>query len=319
MCVVKLARFLGAAIVALGWSLTLVAAGPAKAASVASLKVTVLSTMITDLQGVGEWGYAALVEVDGRRILFDTGARPDVVLANARELRVDLSDVDDVVLSHNHADHTGGLLSLRKSVMARRQEALGRVHVAKAFFDPWRAPNPIHRQRPELESLGVRFVQHNSAVQLAPGIWLTGPVPRHTDEQNYSRGLLADGAPAPDVPDDQALIIETRDGLVVITGCGHAGIVNIVDYARQITGVRRVTAIIGGLHLFEATHERLDWTAARLRKAGVRYLLAGHCTGLEATYRLRAAMRLDRVAAVYGAVGATFEAGKGIDGRPIAR
>src|SRR5205814_6233262 len=81
---------------------------------VGSLRVLVLSTMLAD-EGVGEWGYAALVEVDGHRILFDTGARPDTVLTNAKELGVDLSTITDVVLSHNHDDHTGGLLTLRRT------------------------------------------------------------------------------------------------------------------------------------------------------------------------------------------------------------
>ena len=84
-----------------------------------ALRVTVLSTMLTDHTGVGEWGFAALVEVDGRRLLFDTGERPETVLQNARELGIDLSTVTDIVLSHHHADHAGGLL--RKAVSRRRQ------------------------------------------------------------------------------------------------------------------------------------------------------------------------------------------------------
>src|SRR5262249_19622027 len=80
-----------------------------------SVRITILSTMLADTKGLGEWGFAALVEADGRRLLFDTGARPDTVLANARELSVDLSDVTDVILSHHHADHTGGLLPLRRA------------------------------------------------------------------------------------------------------------------------------------------------------------------------------------------------------------
>lgn len=297
----------------------LAVAGSALAAPVSSLKVTVLSTMLTSDDGIGEWGYSALVEVDGRKILFDTGARPQTVLANARELKVDLSHVDEVILSHNHEDHTGGLLALRQAFRDGDPAAMTHVHVAKGFFDPWKTPIPIHVQRPALEALGVRFDQADAPAQLAPGVWLTGPVPRHTDEKNYGRGLMAEGAPAPDVPDDQALIIETREGLVVITGCGHAGIVNIVDYARKVTGVPKVFAVIGGLHVFAASDAQLDWTAAQLKAAGVRYLLAGHCTGLESTYHLRAAMKLSRAEAAYGAVGATFELGKGIDAGAIAR
>src|SRR5262252_10103996 len=95
----------------------LLAANPAGAAPnrVSALKITVLSTMLADA-GIGEWGFAALVEVDGKRILFDTGARPRTVLENARELGIDLSNITDVVLSHNHGDHTGGLLTLRREL-----------------------------------------------------------------------------------------------------------------------------------------------------------------------------------------------------------
>src|SRR5687768_18581751 len=87
---------------------------------VKSLKVTVLSTMLAE-EGVGEWGFAALVEADGRRILFDTGLRPETVLQNARELGIDLSSVTDVVLSHHHGDHTGGLLTLRRERSEERR------------------------------------------------------------------------------------------------------------------------------------------------------------------------------------------------------
>ena len=91
---------------------------PAAAHQVQHVKITVLSTMLAD-QGIGEWGFAALVEADGRELLVDTGARPDTVLNNARELGVDLSAVRDVVLTHFHDDHVGGLLTLRREMKPR--------------------------------------------------------------------------------------------------------------------------------------------------------------------------------------------------------
>ena len=100
---------------------------------VQSLRVLILSTMLAN-KGIGEWGFAALVEVDGRRILFDTGRYPDTVLRNARELGVDLSDVTDVVLSHFHGDHTGGLLTLRRELSGENKAAISKVHVAKGIF-----------------------------------------------------------------------------------------------------------------------------------------------------------------------------------------
>ncbi len=100
---------------------------------VRSLRIVVLSTMLAD-RGIGEWGFAALVEADGRRILFDTGARPDTVLKNARELGVELSTVQEVFLSHNHGDHTSGLLTLRKEFAKTNPAALARAHVGKGIF-----------------------------------------------------------------------------------------------------------------------------------------------------------------------------------------
>lgn len=279
---------------------------------VQALRITVLSTMLSD-DGIGEWGYAALVEVDGRRILFDTGAKPDTVLRNAERLKIDLSTVDDVILSHNHDDHTGGLLTLRRAVMTRNAAALSRVHIASSFFLPWIRNQPsIFADRAAFEATGGRFVEHSGPAELAPGVWLTGPVPRHTAERNFSAGLKAAGAPADDVPEDQALMIETAQGLVILTGCGHAGIINLVDDARAMRLAGPVLAVVGGLHLYEASDATLTWTAAQLKAAGLRYLLAGHCTGIEATMRMRTGAGLTRATAAYGGVGASFTLGKGI-------
>lgn len=294
------------------------------ATTVSDLKVTVLSTMLAN-EGLGEWGYAALVEVGGRRILFDTGARPETVLANARELRIDLATVEDVVISHGHYDHTGGLVTLRRELMKSNPKALSRVHVGQGVFVPRVNGGPyanLAALRTAYEQLGGRFIEHDKPVELLPGVWMTGPIPRVYPERNYglSVRVLIDGKPEVDtVAEDSALIFETPEGLVVLSGCGHAGVVNTATYGRKFLGERPVVAIIGGLHLVNADDATLDWTGEQLRAYGLKYLLAGHCTGLEATYRLRAIAHLDRRTAAYGAVGSTFEIGRGIDPRPIAR
>src|SRR5688572_20868008 len=102
-----------------------------------AVKVTVLSTMLAGDpgRGIGEWGFAALLEVDGRRLLIDTGERPETVLRNALELGIDLSDVTDLVITHNHADHTAGLVTLRRELAVKNPRALSRVHVARGIFD----------------------------------------------------------------------------------------------------------------------------------------------------------------------------------------
>jgi 7,8-dihydropterin-6-yl-methyl-4-(beta-D-ribofuranosyl)aminobenzene 5'-phosphate synthase len=159
-------------------------------------------------------------------------------------------------------------------------------------------------------------------VQLYPGIWLTGPVPRKYPEQNWPKGTRVTtpaGIVEDYLPEDMALVCDTDKGLVVLTGCGHAGVVNIVDYSRTFIRPARVHALIGGVHLFNATDETLSWTAEKLRAFGVDNLLGAHCTGLETVYRFRRDLGLDRAHAVVAAVGSSFELGKGIDPLNIAQ
>jgi len=305
--------------------LALFVAGPALAGQVGALKVTVLSTMLAD-RGVGEWGYAALVEVDGKKILFDTGAHPDVVLKNAQALGIDLSQVEDVVISHNHDDHTGGLLELRRALMAKNPKAISRVHVSSNIFIPrlkadGSDANGLTPLKAAYEAMGGRFVLHDGPAEIAPGVWFTGPVPRIFPETNWNGGLHIK-TPAGDVqdnvPDDAALVFDTQEGLVVLTGCGHAGIVNIATDAQKMLGPRPVFAVIGGLHLFAKSDATVDWTGAQLKRFGVKYLLAGHCTGIEATFRLRQAIGLDRHTAPVSSVGSSFTLGKGISPGALA-
>jgi metal-dependent hydrolase (beta-lactamase superfamily II) len=159
---------------------------------VQSLRITVLSTMLAD-RGIGEWGFAALVEADGRRILFDTGARRNTVLTNAKEPR-------------------------------------------------------------------------------APGVWLTGPVPRIHDERNWSgrRTIERDGRwVEDDLPGDMSLVFDTDRGLVVLAGCGHAGLVNTIAHARASIRGAPIHAAIGGFHLLDADDAKLAWTAEQLDAAGL--------------------------------------------------
>lgn len=323
----RLLVWLAAALVSVGWVRD--AGAAAGREQVRSLKVTVLSTMLADGDELGEWGFAALVEADGRRILFDTGAKTDVVLKNLQTMKLDLTNVPDVILSHWHPDHIGGFLTLRRDVMARNRLALGRTHVGQGIFLPRSGVpprvelNPMVRIKPEYEATGGVFVEHATATELQPGIWLTGPVPRRNPERNWSGNAqvrLPSGKLAEDtIADDMALVIDTAQGLVVITGCGHAGLVNIVEQARSVVRTARIHAVIGGVHLFNANEASLTWTADKLRAYGIDHFMGAHCTGIETVFQLRALLRLDRARCVVGAVGSTFELGRGIDPRTIAK
>lgn len=294
-----------------------------------SVRVVVLSTMLAD-SGIGEWGFAALVEVDGKRILFDTGARPETVLNNASEMRVNLSNITDVILSHNHGDHTSGLLALRRHFAKLDAQAFSRAHVGSGIFlsrpNGDREGNNVLRLKAEYEASGGKFVEYNGPREIAPGVWLTGPVPRVHPERNWgvggSAGQLkrADGTMAEDtIPEDMSPVIDTEEGLVLISGCGHAGIVNTIEHARKKIRSAPVHTAIGGFHLFAASDATLDWTADKLKEFGLASMMGAHCTGIEAVYHLRRRAGLDRKRAVVGAVGASFTLGLGFDPRNVAR
>lgn len=304
------------------------AVAPEPKAQVSSLKITILSTMLADGDALGEWGFSAFVEVDGHRLLFDTGANKDVVARNAETLKVDLGTVPELVLSHWHSDHLGGFVALRDALRTKTPAALARTHVGEGIFAPRTTVsrgieiNPVLLAKPGYEQDGGVFVVHARPVQLYPGVWLTGPVPRKYPERNWSGRVevkTAAGFVEDTIAEDTAMIFDTPQGLVVLTGCGHAGVVNIVDYARTFVRPVRIHALIGGIHLFAAEEKTLAWTAEKLRGFGVENFIGAHCTGVEVVYRFRQELALDRAHAVVGAVGQSFELGKGIDPGEIAR
>src|ERR1700738_4812186 len=134
------------------------------AGRVRSLEVRILSTMLADDDGFGEWGFSALVIADGHRILFDTGAHSDTVLRNVRELKIDLSNVPDVILSHHHIDHTAGLVTLRREY----PNALSRAHVGKGIFLS-RKSGKMPAIKAEYESIGGSFIHYDEIREMYPG------------------------------------------------------------------------------------------------------------------------------------------------------
>ncbi|MBV9998515.1 MAG: MBL fold metallo-hydrolase [Verrucomicrobia bacterium] len=308
------------------------ASGTPQPGPVHALKVTVLSTMLTDAAGVGEWGFSALVEVAGKRLLFDAGGRPDTVLNNARELGIDLSGVEDAILSHHHWDHVTGLVTLRRELSKANPNALCRAHVGRGIFlERLIPPGAMASGRMSMaevksgyEALGGKFIEYAEPKELFAGVWLTGPVPRPYPEKNYPAGIhLRDPSGKlleDNIPEDQSLVLDTAKGLVVLTGCGHAGLINILTYARQtVRPDTPVYAALGGFHLFAAKADALAWTADKLKGFGVAQILGAHCTGIEPVYYFRERLGLERKACVVGAVGASFDLAQGIHPGNIAQ
>ncbi len=250
------------------------------------LSITTLSENTAGMGDfLGEWGLSVLIETDTTNILLDTGTSISAI-HNADTLGVDLQKIDKIVLSHGHYDHTGGLREVLRQ-MRKEVEIVAHPDVWQAKYSR-REGKPdryigIPFQREELESSGARFRLTKEPTKITENIWTTGEVPMVTGYETIDPFLFIkhDSEFQPDlVLDDQAVIIKTPLGLVIVLGCAHRGMINTIYYAREITGISEVLAVIGGSHLIGATEERLYQSIAALRELGVQKLGLCHCTDL---------------------------------------
>lgn len=235
---------------------------------------------------LAEWGLSTLIETEEATVLLDAGQSISAA-HNARALGTDLSRIDRIVLSHGHYDHTGGLsrilgkMKKRVEVIAHPAVWVPRYRCLEGQEDRY-IGMPTTRRR--LEKLGAVFNLTTKPVKIADNIMTTGEIPIATDYEQVDPGLfLKEGSEMlPDqVLDDQAVIINTKYGLVVILGCAHRGIINTLYHAQRLTGVSQIHAVFGGSHLHNTSEERILQTVAALRDLGVQRLGLCHCTGEE--------------------------------------
>ncbi|MDD1703356.1 MAG: MBL fold metallo-hydrolase [Methanoregula sp.] len=248
-----------------------------------------------------EHGFSCLVRVvSGSKehaVLFDTGLSRECMAHNARQLGISLAGFEAVVLSHGHFDHTGGLPTVFAA--AGRQVPLV-LHPDAFLKRRMNGPKGIAElpqiDAAELKKAGADILQRPGPSTLAAGhLLVTGEVERKTSFERGMPGMemFADGAWVPDpIRDDQAVVINVRDkGLVVISGCAHAGIVNTVEYAKKITGVDHVHAVLGGFHLTGPAFAKIIRpTVDAMKKNDPDYVVPMHCTGWDAINRFMAEM-----------------------------
>ena len=281
--------------------------GPAKRAGVAGEGGNEPRVPAALLQGgetldalLAEHGFSALLTVTkaGRehRVLFDAGLTPDGLAENMRRLDLSPKEIQAIVLSHGHFDHTTGLDGLVRALgranlpVIIHPEFWSQRRIAIPGREPFEFPST---SKSALRGAGFEIIEEQQPSFLLGGsLLVTGEVDRTTEfEQGFPiHQAFRDGAWQPDplILDDQAAVLHVRHkGLVVLTGCGHAGIVNIVRYAKKLTGVDRIYAVIGGFHLSSPLFEPIiPATCEALKELAPEVVVPTHCVGLRATQAL---------------------------------
>ncbi|MDD5011288.1 MAG: MBL fold metallo-hydrolase [Phycisphaerae bacterium] len=257
-----------------------------------------ITTLVEDTaQGSGllaEHGISFWVEYGNNKILFDTG-QSGIIVKNAQILGIDLSQADAIVISHGHYDHTGGLEPVlniaKKAKIYLHPNATGKKYSYRGGSSRFIGIAGGIKKIIESHADTNKVIWTKEPAEIFKGLSVTGQIPRTNDfEIDENEFFLDEHARDHDeLPDDQALFFNIENGLVVVFGCAHAGVINTLDYITKITGVKNVHTIMGGFHLVGSGKTKMSKVIDNLERFGVQRIGPGHCTGAEASLEFRIA------------------------------
>ena len=245
---------------------------------------------VSPLGLIGEHGFACHVQTEQGNFLFDTGGG-QTIIPNSEKLKIDFQKLQGIIFSHGHLDHTGGL----QQVLERS----GRVPIYghPDLFNSRHSSNGnqlreigIPWSKAELEEMGADFKLDREPQQIARGLMLSGEIPRLSKFETGDPNLVVISASGESVrdplADDYSLFIDSPKGLIILLGCAHAGVLNIIDHACKITGKDKIHMLIGGTHLKFSSPEQLEATLDKLEEVAIDRIGVAHCTGLRQAQKL---------------------------------
>lgn len=259
-----------------------------------NIRITTLVENGTFKRGLlAEWGLCVYIDADGKKILMDSGASPHAVTHNATALGVDLTKVDIMVLSHGHYDHTGGLTAVLQAI-GKKMEIIAHPNIWDAKYVRKKDTGlyeycGIPFKRFELERLGAKFNPTAKPTWITDNVVASGEESMTTDFESPDEALCVkkDSQFVRDpLADDQSIYIKTNLGLLVVAGCAHRGIVNVVRHACEVTGIDSIYLVVGGTHLYPASDAQLEKTIDAFKKLRIKWIGVSHCTGMKQSVRL---------------------------------
>jgi len=238
------------------------------------MKISVLTDNYAGSFTMAEHGLSYLIEHEEKRILFDTG-QSDLFMKNAKKMNISIDNIDIIILSHGHFDHGNGLSYLHGGSLVSHPGCF-----TKRYSRKDNRYIGLKNTRDELQKkFNLKITEQ--PYKITENIIFLGQIPRGTDFESKSTSFIFEDGSPDFVTDDSALALTLPEGLFIVTGCGHSGIVNTLEHTKKVTGISNIFGIMGGFHLKEIDSQTKE-TIRYLKDKKVKHVLPSHCTELPA-------------------------------------